>query len=366
MASALEQTAEPIHNASFTSKAFAAGSASSDLAPFTLRRRLPGPQDVQIEILYCGVCHSDLHQVRDEWNAFMPTVYPCVPGHEIVGRVVKVGRNVKKFKEGDIAAVGCMVDSCRKCTNCLAGEEQYCENGMTLTYNAGDKTLGGVTYGGYSDSIVVDESYVLRIPNGLDPAGAAPLLCAGITTYSPLRHWNVRKGQKVGIVGLGGLGHMGLKFAKAFGAHTVLFTTSPNKVADGVRLGADEVVISTNSSEMQKQAGSFDFILDAVSAEHDLNAYLQLLRLNGTMTLVGAPPKPAALASFNLIMGRRSLAGSAIGGIRETQEMLDFCADKGITADIELIKIQQINEAFDRLLKRDVKYRFVIDMASLR
>jgi uncharacterized zinc-type alcohol dehydrogenase-like protein len=259
-----------------------------------------------------------------------------------------------------------MVDSCRQCANCLAGEEQYCENFMTLTYNGEDKILGGVTYGGYSDSIVVDEKYVLRVPNGLNPAGAAPLLCAGITTYSPLRHWNVKKGQKVGIVGLGGLGHMGVKFAKAFGANVVLFTTSPNKTADAIRLGADEVVISKNAVEMQKHTGSFDFILDAVSADHDLNAYLQLLKLDGTMTLVGAPEKPAAVAAFNLLMKRRRIAGSAIGGIRETQEMLDFCADKGITADIELIKIQQVNEAYERLVKSDVKYRFVIDMASLK
>jgi len=366
MDTALQQTKETLHPASFSSKAFAARSAISGLAPFTMRRRTPRPQDVQIEILYCGVCHSDLHSVLDEWKAVMPTAYPCVPGHEIVGRVVKVGRDVKKFKEGDIAAVGCLVDSCRKCPNCLAGQEQYCEVGFTLTYNSEDKILGGVTYGGYSDSIVVDEAYVLRVPNGLDPAGAAPLLCAGITTYSPLRHWKVGKGQKVGIVGLGGLGHMGLKFARAFGAHTVLFTTSPNKSADAIRLGADEVVVSTKNAEMQKHAGSFDFILDAVSADHDLNAYLQLSKLDGAMTLVGAPPKPAPVSSFNLIMKRRSLAGSAIGGIRETQEMLDFCGEKGITADIERIKIQQINDAFERLLKSDVKYRFVIDMASLQ
>jgi alcohol dehydrogenase (NADP+) len=350
----------------FAAKAFAAQSASSSMAPYRFQRRSPRPQDVQIEILYCGVCHSDLHQVRNEWQRVMPTVYPCVPGHEIVGRVVTVGSAVKKLKEGDIAAVGCMVDSCRKCANCLAGEEQYCENFMTLTYNGEDKILGGVTYGGYSDSIVVDENYVLRVTNGLDPAGAAPLLCAGITTYSPLRHWKVSKGQKVGIVGLGGLGHMGVKFAKAFGADVVLFTTSPNKTADAVRLGADEVVISRNEAEMQKHTDSFDFILDAVSAEHDLNAYLQLLKLDGTMTLVGAPEKPAALYSLNLLMKRRRIAGSAIGGIRETQEMLDFCAEKGITADIELIKIQQVNEAYERLLKSDVKYRFVIDMASLQ
>jgi alcohol dehydrogenase (NADP+) len=350
----------------FAAKAFAAQSASSGLASHTIQRRSPRPQDVQIEILYCGVCHSDLHQVRNEWQSVMPTVYPCVPGHEIVGRVIKVGSAVKKFKEGDIAAVGCMVDSCRECANCRAGEEQFCEKFMTLTYNGQDKILGGVTYGGYSDSIVVDENYVLRVSNKLDPAATAPLLCAGITTYSPLRHWKVKKGQKVGIVGLGGLGHMGVKFAKAFGAHVVLFTTSPNKTADAVRLGADDVVISKNATEMTKHAGSFDFILDAVSAEHDLNSYLQLLKLDGVMTLVGAPEKPSPVSAFNLIMGRRSLAGSAIGGIRETQEMLDFCAEKGISADIELIPIQKINEAYERLLKGDVKYRFVIDMASLK
>ncbi len=350
----------------FTAKAYAAHSATSALAPFTLPRRSPRPQDVQIEILYCGICHSDLHQVRNEWQSVMPTVYPCVPCHEIVGRVVKAGSAVKKFKEGDIAAVGCMVDSCRVCANCRAGEEQFCEKFPTLTYNGEDKILGGVTYGGYSDSIVVDEAYVLRVSNKLNPAGTAPLLCAGITTYSPLRHWNVRKGQKVGIVGLGGLGHMGVKFAHAFGARVVLFTTSANKTADALRLGADEFVISKNEAEMQKHAASFDFILDAVSADHDLNAYLQLLKLDGTMTLVGAPEKPAQLNAFNLLMKRRRLAGSAIGGIRETQEMLDFCADHGITADIELIRIQQINEAYGRLLKSDVKYRFVIDMTSLK
>ncbi len=350
----------------FPAKAFAAGSATSGLGPLTVQRRTPRPEDVQIEILYCGICHSDLHTVRNEWSALMPTVYPCVPGHEIVGRVVKVGSMVRNFKEGDIAAVGCMVDSCHKCPCCLAGEEQYCENTMTLTYNSEDRILGGVTYGGYSDSIVVDQAFVLRVPNGLDPAGAAPLLCAGITTYSPLRHWKVGKGQKVGIVGLGGLGHMGLKFAKAFGAHVVLFTTSPHKAADAVRLGADEVIVSADHAAMRKHAGSFDFILDAVSADHDLNAYLQLLRLNGTMTLVGAPSKPLAVLSFGLIMKRRQLAGSMIGGIRQTQEMLDFCGEKGITADIELTRIQQVNEAYERLLKSDVKYRFVIDMSSLR
>ena len=350
----------------FSARAFAARSAGSGMAPFSIPRRSPGPQDVQIEILFCGVCHSDLHQVRNEWESVMPTVYPCVPGHEIVGRVVKVGSNVKKFKEGDIAAVGCMVDSCRECASCRAGEEQYCEKFMTLTYNGEDKILGGVTYGGYSDSIVVDEAYVLRVSKNLDPAGAAPLLCAGITTYSPLRHWNVGKGQKVGIVGLGGLGHMGVKFAHALGAHVVLFTTSPNKTADALRLGADEVVVSKNEAEMQKHAGSFHFILDAVSANHDINAYINLLKRDGTLTLVGAPEKPMPVSAFSFLMGRRSLAGSAIGGIQETQEMLDFCAQHGITSDIERIPIQQLDSAFERLLKGDVKYRFVIDMVSLK
>jgi alcohol dehydrogenase (NADP+) len=350
----------------FPSKAFAAHSPTSRLAPFSIPRRVPGRDDVQIEILFCGVCHSDLHTVRNEWSAFVQTVYPCVPGHEIVGRVVALGSGVKKFKEGDIVAVGCMVDSCRKCPSCLAGEEQYCENFPTLTYNSEDKHLGAVTYGGYSESIVVDQAFVLCVPNKLDPAGAAPLLCAGITTYSPLRYWKVGKGQNIGVVGLGGLGHMGLKLAKAFGAHVTLFTTSLHKTADAVRLGADDVVVSTDAAAMKKHVGRFDFILDTVAAEHDLNAYLALLKLNGTMTLVGAPSKPLGVASFNLIMKRRHLAGSTIGGIRETQEMLNFCGDKGITADIEMIRIEQINEAYERLLKSDVKYRFVIDIASLR
>jgi len=349
-----------------TARAFAAYSPTTDLAPFTIPRRAAGPQDVQIEILYCGVCHSDLHTVRNEWESAMPTIYPCVPGHEIVGRVVKTGSEVKKFKAGDLAAVGCMVDSCRVCASCRADLEQYCENGMTLTYNGQDKHLGGVTYGGYSDSIVVDEAFVLSVSPKLPLAGVAPLLCAGITTYSPLRHWNVGKGQKVGIVGLGGLGHMGVKFANAFGAHVVLFTTSPNKTADALRLGAHEVVISKNEAELQKHAGSFDFILDAVSAEHDLNTYLKLLRRDGTLTLIGAPEKPLPVAAFSLLVGRHNVAGSCIGGIRETQEMLDFCAERGITSDIEMIRIQQINGAYQRLLKSDVKYRFVIDMASLK
>jgi uncharacterized zinc-type alcohol dehydrogenase-like protein len=350
----------------FSVQAFAATSSTSFLTPLALPRRKPGPHDVQIEILYCGVCHSDLHQVRNEWQGVMPTVYPCVPGHEIIGRVVKTGGAVKKFKEGDLAGVGCMVDSCRVCSSCREGLEQYCENGMTLTYNAEDKHLGGVTYGGYSTGIVVDENYVLRVSPKVDLAGTAPLLCAGITTYSPMRHWKVGKGQKVGIVGLGGLGHMGVKFAHAFGAHVVLFTTSPNKAADAHRLGADEVVVTKNAGEMQKQERSFNFILDCVSAEHDLNAYVSLLKRDGTLVMVGAPEKPLPIAVFNLIMGRRSMTGSGIGGIRETQEMLDFCADHKITSDIELIRMQRINEAYDRLLRSDVKYRFVIDIASLK
>ncbi|MGA9527586.1 MAG: NAD(P)-dependent alcohol dehydrogenase [Terriglobales bacterium] len=364
--STLTPPAQHSSSKSFGAKAFAAQSATLALGPFSIQRREPQPHDVQIEILYCGVCHSDVHTVRGEWDAMMPTVFPCVPGHEIVGRVVETGADVKKFKAGDIAAVGCMVDSCRVCPNCMEGLEQYCDVGMTLTYNSEDKHLGGVTCGGYSDSIVVDEKYVLRVSEKANLAATAPLLCAGITTYSPLRHWKVGKGQKVGIVGLGGLGHMGVKFAHAFGAHVVLFTTSPGKTNDALRLGAQEVVVSKNDTEMQKHAASFDFILDTVSATHDLNAYLSLLKRDGVMTLVGAPPQPPTVQTFNLIFKRRSLAGSGIGGIKETQEMLDFCAEHGITCDIEMIRIQQINEAYERLLKSDVKYRFVIDMASLK
>jgi uncharacterized zinc-type alcohol dehydrogenase-like protein len=364
---AAQQTAiEKQKPQTFTAKAYAAHSKTSTMAPFSVQRRSPRPEDVQIQVLYCGICHSDLHQVRNEWEGVMPTVYPCVPGHEIVGRVVKAGSAVKKFKEGDIVAVGCMVDSDRTCANCRAGEEEFCESMPTFTYNGADRFLGGVTYGGYSESIVVDEAFVLRVSDKANLAGTAPLVCAGITTYSPLRHRKVGKGQKVGIVGLGGLGHMGVKFAKAFGASVVLFTTSPNKTADALRLGADEVVISKNPSEFKKHANTFNFILDTVSAEHDLNIYLSLLKMDGTMTLVGAPEKPAPVSAFSLIFGRRSLAGSAIGGIRQTQEMLDFCAEKGITADIEMIKIQQVDQAYERLLKNDVKYRFVIDMASLK
>ena len=343
--------------------AYAAQSAPSRLAPFTIPRREPGATDVAIEILFCGVCHSDIHTARSEWGV---ANYPCVTGHEIVGRVTAVGAQVGKFKVGDLAAVGCMVDSCRTCVNCEAGQEQYCTNGFTGTYNAEDKKLGGHTFGGYSAAIVVEEAFVLRVPEKLDLAAVAPLLCAGITTYSPLRHWKVGPGQKVGIVGLGGLGHMGLKFAHAFGAHVVLFTTSANKVEDGKRLGADEVVISKDEEEMKKHTASFDFILDAVSAEHDINAYLSLLKLDGTLCLVGAPEKPLPVAAFNLLLPRRCFAGSAIGGIAETQEMLDFCAEHNIVSDIEMIAIDQINEAWDRVVKADVKYRFVIDMATLK
>jgi uncharacterized zinc-type alcohol dehydrogenase-like protein len=346
-------------------KAYSAASASSPLASTTIPRRDPSQHDVLIEILFCGVCHSDLHQVRDEWSGAMPTIYPCVPGHEIVGRVTKVGSEVSKFKPGDLAAVGCMVDSDGTCSECQAGLEQFCAN-FTLTYNFPDKHLGGVTYGGYSESIVVDEKFVLRVPATLDLAGAAPLLCAGITTYSPMRHWGVTKGKKVGVVGLGGLGHMGVKFAHALGAHVVVFSTSPKKKDDALRLGADEVVLSRNNAEMEKHNGSFDFILDAVSADHDIGAYLNLLRRDGNLTLVGAPEKPLAVSAFNLIMGRRSLSGSPIGGIAETQEMLDFCGKHNLTADVEVIPIQKINEAYERLLRSDVKYRFSIDMASIK
>jgi alcohol dehydrogenase (NADP+) len=342
--------------------AYAAQNATNPLAPFNFQRRDVGEHDVQIEILYCGVCHSDLHTVRNEWQN---TTYPCVPGHEIVGRVVKVGAHVKKFKEGDTAGVGCMVDSCRTCANCEEDLEQFCDN-VTFTYNSPDKHVGGMTFGGYSDSIVVDEAFVLQVPKNLNLAGVAPLLCAGITTYSPLHRHNVTKGQKVGVVGLGGLGHMGVKLAKALGAHVVVFTTSSNKVEDALRLGADEVVNSKNADEMKKHLNSFNFILDTVSAQHDINAYLLLLKRDGNLTQVGVPAEPLSLNVGSLIFGRRSLSGSLIGGIKETQEMLDFCGKHNITSDIELIPIQKINEAYDRLVKSDVKYRFVIDMASLK
>jgi alcohol dehydrogenase (NADP+) len=344
--------------------AYAAYSATEALKPFALQRREPGAQDVQIDITHCGVCHSDIHTARSEWKG---TVYPVVPGHEIIGKVTKVGGGVKSFKVGDVAAVGCMVDSCRTCPDCRAGLENYCLADPIFTYNSIDKHSGGRTYGGYSTRIVVDEAFVLRVSEKLKPAAAAPLLCAGITTYSPLRHWNVGKGQKVGIVGLGGLGHMGVKFAHAFGAHTVLFTTSPGKTADAKRLGADEVILSRNADEMRKHAGSFDFILNTVAVPHNLNAYLELLKRDGTLCLVGVPetPHPSPDAG-TLITKRRRLAGSMIGGIHETQEMLDYCAAHGIVSDVEIIPMQEINTAYERMLRSDVKYRFVIDMASLR
>jgi alcohol dehydrogenase (NADP+) len=349
----------------YHAKAFSAASATSPLAAGTIPRRDVTNRDVQIEILYCGICHSDLHMVRNEWSDAMPTVYPVVPGHEIIGRVTKVGSAVTKYKTGDVVGVGCLVGADRTCPACKAGLEQFCRE-VTFTYGAPDRHLGGVTYGGYSDSIVVDEHFVLHVPAVLDPAGAAPLLCAGITTYSPLRHWGAGPGKKVGVVGLGGLGHMGVKFARAFGAHVVVFTTSTGKKHDALRLGAHEVVVSRDANEMQKHAGSLDFILDTVAADHDVNAYLNLLRIDGTVTLVGAPPKPLGVSAFSLIMGRRSLAGSNIGGIAETQEMLDFCGANKITADVEVIAIQNVNEAYERLLKSDVKYRFAIDIASLK
>jgi uncharacterized zinc-type alcohol dehydrogenase-like protein len=346
-------------------KAYSVSSPSARFAPDTIQRREPGDRDVQIEILFCGVCHSDLHFSRNEWSGVMPANYPCVPGHEIVGRVTKVGPSVKKLKVGDLAGVGCMVGADLSCPICKTGNEQYSPT-MIGTYGGKEPVLGGPTHGGYSESIVVDEHFALRVPANLPLAAVAPLLCAGITTYSPLRHWKVGPGKKVGIVGLGGLGHMGVKFARAFGAHVVVFTTSVGKKEDALRLGAHEVVLSTNPEEMAKHAGTFDFILDAVSADHDINAYLALLTIDGNITLVGAPEKPLPVSAFGLIIGRKSLSGSAIGGIAETQEMLDFCGKHNITADVEIIPIQKIDDAYARLLKGDVKYRFSIDMASLK
>lgn len=343
-------------------KAYGTEAAEKPLDQLNINRRKPTPHDVEIDILFCGVCHSDLHTARGEWQG---TVYPCVPGHEIVGKVIKVGDHVHKFKVGDVVGIGCIVDSCRDCQYCQEGLEQFCEPGMIGTYNGPDKHLGTHTFGGYSESIVVDENYVLRIPDNLDLAATAPLLCAGITTYSPLRHWNVGPGKKVGVVGIGGLGHMGIKIAKAMGAHVVAFTTSTSKFEEAHRLGADEVVLSKDPEQMKKHTGQLHFILDAVSAEHDINAYISLLRVDGSLALVGAPEQPLPVAAFSLIMGRKSFAGSMIGGIAETQEMLDFCGEHNITADIEMINIDQVNEAYERLLKGDVKYRFVIDMASL-
>ncbi len=346
-----------------TTRAYAATSPTTPLGPMSIARREPLPSDVEIDILFCGVCHSDLHFARNEWGM---TNFPVVPGHEILGRVTRVGSDVTKFKVGDIAAVGCLVDSCRTCDHCLAHTEQFCKNGAVFSYNGPDKHSGGMTFGGYSERVVCDQAYTLKVPANLDPARAAPLLCAGITTYSPLRKWGAGKGKKVGIIGLGGLGHMGVKLAHAMGAHTVLFTTSEGKVADGKRLGADEVVISKDPAAMAKHASSFDMILDTVSADHDINAYLALLKLDGSMVIVGVPPSPQPLRAFSLISPRRNLAGSLIGGIAETQEMLDFCGKHNLACDIELIAMSQINEAYERMLKSDVKYRFVIDMATLK
>jgi uncharacterized zinc-type alcohol dehydrogenase-like protein len=348
----------------YNAKACSVASATSPFTRTTIARRDPAAHDVQIEILFCGICHSDLHQVRNEWSG-LPTVYPCVPGHEIVGRVARVGSEVTKFKPGDLAGVGCLVDSDGTCPECRANFEQFCPS-STFTYNSPDKHLGGVTYGGYSDSVVVDERFVLRVPSNLDLAGAAPLLCAGITTYSPMRRQGVTRGKKVGVVGLGGLGHMGVKFARALGAHVVVFTTSSSKMEDALRLGAHEAVVSRSSDALRKHAGSFDFILDTVSADHDINAYIQLLRRDGNLTLVGAPDKPLAVSAFGLLFGNHSVSGSLIGGILQTQEMLDFCGAHTITADVERIPIQKVDEAYERLARSDVKYRFSIDMASLK
>ena len=349
-----------------TTKAYSAASATSPLEPDTIKRRQPTARDVQIEILFCGICHSDLHTVRDEWHSVMPTTYPCVPGHEIVGRVTDVGSAVTAFAPGDVVGVGCLVDSDQTCPACQANVEQFCPD-STFTYNSPDKHgTAPVTYGGYSENIVVDEMFILKVPGNLELAGVAPLLCAGITTYSPIRRWGEIKGKKVGVVGLGGLGHMGVKFAKAFGARVVVFTTTPGKKNDALRLGADEVIISTDAEQMKEHNGTFDFILDTIAADHDINVYLRMLGLDGTVTMVGAPETPLAVSAFSLIFGRKNLNGSLIGGIKETQEMLDFCGAHNITADVEVIPIQKVNEAYERLLKSDVKYRFSIDMASLK
>ncbi|GAB4091114.1 NAD(P)-dependent alcohol dehydrogenase [Flaviaesturariibacter terrae] len=345
-----------------TTKAYAAYDASSPLRDFSLERRAPGPHDVQIEILYCGVCHSDIHQVRNEWGGSM---YPMVPGHEIVGRVTAVGNHVTKFKIGDLAGVGCLVDSCRECPKCKEGLEQYCENGSVGTYNALERDGKTVTYGGYSKQIVTTEDFVLKISDKLDLKAVAPLLCAGITTWSPLRHWKVGKGHKVGVLGLGGLGHMAVKFAASFGAEVTMLSHSPSKEADAKRLGAHRFALTSNADTLKELSNYFDFIIDTVSAPHDYNSYLNLLNTSGTMICVGAPPAPAQVAVFNLIMQRRSIAGSLIGGIPETQEMLDYCAEHGIVSDVEMIPMSAINEAYERMMKGDVKYRFVIDLATL-
>lgn len=343
-------------------KAYAATDAATELTPFKFDRRDPGPHDVQIEILYCGVCHSDIHQARNEWGN---SIFPMVPGHEIVGRVTAVGNHVKNFKVGELAGVGCLVDSCQTCSHCASGEEQYCENGFTGTYNSKDKN-GEVTYGGYSTQIVADEKFTLHVSEKLDLKAVAPLLCAGITTYSPLRHWKVSKGQKVAVVGLGGLGHMGVKLAAAMGAEVTVLSTSDNKEVDSKRLGATHFVNSRNEDQMKEVTGKFDFILNTVSASNSYDRLLPLLKTDGAMVLVGAPPEPSAISGFNLIMQRKTIAGSLIGGIKETQEMLDFCAEHNIVSDVEVIPMDKINEAYERIIKGDVKYRFVIDMASLK
>jgi uncharacterized zinc-type alcohol dehydrogenase-like protein len=342
---------------------YAAREKEGNLSPFNFERRELGPNDVLIETLYCGICHSDIHQVNSDWG---DSTYPIVPGHEIIGKITAVGSGVKKFAAGDIAGVGCMVDSCKKCEACLAGEENNCEKEVTWTYNSPDRKSGGVTYGGYSSNIVVDQDFALRIPKGMDLASAAPLLCAGITTYSPLRHWKVGKGQKVGVIGLGGLGHMALKLAKSMGAHVTVFTTSDDKIKDAKALGADEVAISRDKNEMERRANSLDFIIDTVSAQHDIDGLLSLLKRNGHLVIVGLPSKPMQVGAFSLVAGRKSFSGSGIGGIRETQEMLDYCAEKGIGCNVEVIPIQEVNEAYKRVIRAEVKYRFVIDMASLR
>jgi uncharacterized zinc-type alcohol dehydrogenase-like protein len=343
--------------------AYAAQDAQSPIAPFDISRREPGPHDVEIEILYCGVCHSDIHQARNEWGN---SIFPMVPGHEIVGKVSRVGDHVKKFAVGDLAGVGCLVDSCRECHNCKEGLEQFCENGSVGTYNGYERDGKTPTYGGYSTKIVVDEAFTLKIPANLDLAAVAPLLCAGITTYSPLRYWKVGKGHKVGVLGLGGLGHMAVKLAASFGAEVTMLSTSPSKEADARRLGATHFVLTNDKEAIAKHRNHFDFIIDTVSAVHDYNMYLGLLNTNGVMICVGAPPTPAEVSAFNLILNRRSIGGSLIGGLPETQEMLDYCGEHNIVSDIELIPIQQINTAYDRMLKGDVRYRFVIDIASLK
>jgi alcohol dehydrogenase (NADP+) len=345
-----------------STRSYAAQSAEASLAAWTIQRRVPKPHDVQIEILYCGVCHSDLHTARNEWGG---TIYPCVPGHEIVGRVTAVGDHVKKFKVGDTAGVGCLVDSCRDCDNCKEGLEQYCSNGWVGTYNGKEKDGSGHTLGGYSKSIVVHEDFVLHISDKLLLEAVAPLLCAGITTYSPLRHWKIGKGHKVAVLGLGGLGHMGVKLAASMGAEVTMLSHSPAKEADAKRLGAQQFILTTDAEQVKKVNGYFDFILDTVSAVHDYNFYLSLLKTDGVMVCVGVPPEPAQIPAINLIMSRKSFAGSLIGGLPETQEMLDYCAEHNIVSDVEVIAMKDINEAYERMLKGDVRYRFVIDMATL-